>query len=235
MINQSAYASVDYRTQGPTAVALTTVTVTIDPDVMITDYARQFYEERFRVDALLAERQEKAKGVDHLCWEDIDKYALYLIKQRVLCVENQCRDFRLLKSLYIPSFLQYGLSLIGEVIIRDQGLRLIPEFTMPEGKEIDFKEASRISGLIRMFEGKLQMVLDGMPRTRLGDVDTMSCALIADELRAHHKVEHVANAYAAAFMGFKLKEEQAMQILYRIQYDDLEYIRSAIIRRSELY
>lgn len=222
----SAFASMDFKTSGPSPIALETVNVEIDPTTMLDDYASQFVKETYRVDPLVAERVE-------LTEEEMKAYARYLLAKRIECVNNACRDFRLLKTLYIPSFLQYAISMIGEVVVRDRGLKMMP--TYENDDIIDFKKASEISSRIRMFEGKLQMVLDGMPRTITGDVDTMSCALIAGYARAQYKVEHASSAYVAAFLGFKLKEELAMKTLYRVQYDDLEYMRAAIINRLELY
>lgn len=81
----------------------------------------------------------------------------------------------------------------------------------------------------------LQIVQDGMPRSSDGNVDVMSTALIAGYVRSLKRVEHVAATYVTAFLGMKLKEEVAMQTLYRVQYDDIEFIATALTSQRGLY
>ena len=92
-----------------------------------------------------------------------------------------------------------------------------------------------ISSKIGAFEDDLQIVKDAMPRSEEGNPDVMSTALIADYVRSINKVQHVASTYVTAFMGLTLRKEAAMQVLYRVQYDDIEFIRSALISERRIY
>jgi hypothetical protein len=105
---------------------------------------------------------------------------------------------------------------------------------MQESK-MSFEEALVISEKIGSFQDDLQIVKDAMPRSIEGDVDVMSTALIADYVRALKPVEHVASTYVTAFLGMRLKEEAAMGALYRVQYDDVAFIASALLTQKGLY
>jgi hypothetical protein len=217
-------ATLNFGSNGPIPVVMEDIHVQLDPSIMVDDYARAFVEEAARKSPLMADRV-------NLTAEEMINYARYLLRQRVLCIENKCADYRNLKLLYIPSFLQYAISMVGDVVIRDRGLHLIPEY---EEEVISFSEALKISNKVGEFDTVLQVVRDAMPRDSKGDVDTMSTALIASYARSLTKVQHEASVYIASFLGFKLKEEQAMKVLYRVQYDDINYIISAIMSRKEI-
>lgn len=223
-IENSSFATMQFGTSGPIPAKLETITVVINPEVMVDAYATAFVREAERVAPLLFDRVE-------LTVDEMKKYSRFILKQRVLCVTGECSLFRKLKVLYIPSFLQYAISMVGEVIIRDKGIRLLPSY---DEEVMTFAEAEQISQKIMAFQDELQMVTDAMPRSQKGDVDVMSTALIADYAMSIDKVEHESSAYVAAFMGFKLKEEMAFKVLYRVQYDDINYITSAILSKKEL-
>jgi hypothetical protein len=123
--------------------------------------------------------------------------------------------------------------MIGTVTIRDRGIKLVPVEENPS--QMTYDEALKVSEKIGMFIDDLQIVQDAMPRTEDGDLDVMSTALIAGYMRSLNPVKHVASTYAAAFMGLKLKEEMAFSALYRVQYDDIQYIASALTTQRGLF
>lgn len=90
------------------------------------------------------------------------------------------------------------------------------------------EEALELSSRLSYYEDDVQIRIDAMPRSREGDQDTMSSALVAGYVRSIKPVDHPIATYIAAFLGFSLKREQAFSVLYRIQYDDLEFIRAAL-------
>lgn len=210
----------------PTAVPTEVIKVQISPTQLLGDYAKAFVTEAKRKNPL-------TYNVVELTVDEMIEYVKYLLAKRVECVENRCNDFRLLKVLYIPSYIQYILSQIGEYFNREIGIKLMPTIDTKEAKKIiNYERALEISDKIRAFEDDLQMVKDAMPRDTQGNADVMSCALIADYVRAQHKVEHVASTYVAAFAGFKLEEELAFRVLYRIQYDDIAFITNALLQEK---
>lgn len=223
----SSFNSMNLGSGQPISVPLETIEVLISAENLLGDYARAFVKEAYRVNPLRAEQVG-------LTSEEVAKYSHYLLVQRVANIHDECSVFRKLKCLYIPVWIQYNLSMIGEVTIRDKGLRLVPvmEQTTPT---LSFEEALAISEKIGMFEDDLQIVQDAMPRSNAGDKDVMSTALIAGYVRSLEKVEHVSSTYVTTFLGMKLKEEMAFKILYRVQYDDAAFIASAITTQRGLF
>lgn len=209
----------------PTSVPMEVVHVEISSENLLGSYADAFIAEAYRVNPL---RMEQI----NLTAEEVSTYCYYLLTKRIECVNNQCKDFRKLKSLYIPVWIQYNLSMIGEVNLRDRGLQLMP---VMEPSKMTFDEAAKISTKIGMLEDDLQILQDAMPRDRHGDVDVMSTALIAGYMHSLNKVEHVSATYVSAFLGMKLREEVAFRSLYRVQYDDIGFIAAALTMQRGLF
>lgn len=204
-------------------VAQQDITVVVDPDVMVTDYGRAFFHECERINPQMVERVG-------LTEEECAKYCVYILAKRIQSIAGECADWRQLKNLWIPSFVQYAISMIGKVNLRDMGLTITP--TLKEGVDIiTFAEALATSTKISYFENCVNIVLDAMPRDDKGDASVMGTAIIAGYVRAIKKVDHIADTYIATFLGFKIKEEMTMGVLYRTQYDDVNYIVSALTAR----
>lgn len=215
------FSNLDLGSAKPISVPMETITVMIGAQNLMGDYANAFIREAQRVNP---GRLEQTK----LTSAEMVSYSEYLLTKRVECVMGTCQDFRKLKQLYIPVWIQYNLSMIGEVVIREKGWKMVPVMENPS--TMTFEEALAISDKIGMLEDDLQMVRDAMPRKETGDPDVMTTALIAGYVRSMEKVEHVSSTYVTAFLGMKLREEAAMKILYRVQYDDLEFIATALSR-----
>lgn len=221
----STFLSLDLTGAQPTSVPMETVHVEVSAENLLGSYAHAFVQEAYRVAPLRAEQV-------NLTDEEMTKYCQFLMYQRVLCAQRKCEQFRKLKVLYIPVWIQYNLSMIGEVIIREKGLRFVPVMDDP-GVSLD--EAIQISTKVGAFERDLQIVQDAMPRSEKGDVDVMSAACIAGYVRSLEKVQHVASTYVNAFLGMKLREEAAMRVLYRVQYDDVGYIASVLTAERRIF
>lgn len=213
------FTNMDLTGVGPTSVPMETIKVNIDPAVMVDDYARAFVRELQRINP---RRFEQCPITD----DEMIKYCRYILTQRIACVSDNCKDWRAIKNLWIPVFIQYAISLVGIVEIYDRGLRLEP--VIEEATEMSLSEALELSNRIGLYSNDVQVRLDAMPREKRGDRDTMSCALIAGYVRTISPVEHPVATYIAAFMGFTIQKESVFSVLYRVQYDDLEFIRSAI-------
>ena len=224
MAKQSNFATMDIGSAKPIAIKAETIKVTIN-GALFQDFGKAFVREAFRVNPLKAEQVQ-------LTEEEVALYCTYLLAKRVECVNGDCKEFRKLKAFYIPCWIQYNLSMIGRVVDRDYGLIFEPECA--EESIISFEEAQAISEKIGAFEDDLQIVQDAMPRDVHGDKDVMSTAMIADYVRSIRPVEHVASTYVTAFLGMKLKEEAAFKVLYRVQYDDVDFIASAIMHEKKV-
>lgn len=223
--NVSVFKDLNLTDTRPTSVMMETIEVEISADNLIGQYAHAFVQEAYRVAPLRAQQL-------NITDEEMTAYCEYLLYQRVLTSQGNCPEFRKLKVMYIPVWIQYNLSMIGEVIIRDKGLRLVPVMEKPD---MSYEDALKVSEKVGSLENDLQIVQDAMPRSRQGDKDVMSTALIAGYVHALEKVEHVSATYVTAFLGMKLKEEVAMKVLYRIQYDDYEYIASVLTSEKRIF
>lgn len=204
-------------------VAQQEITVVVDPDVMVVDYGRAFFHECERINPAMIDRVG-------LTEQECADYCVYILGKRIQSIDGECSDWRKLKNLWIPSFVQYSISMIGKVNMREMGLVITP--TLKEGVDIlTYEEALAISNKMSYFERDVNIVLDAMPRDEKGEASVMGTAIIAGYVKAIKKVEHIADTYIATFLGFKIKEETAMSVLYRTQYDDVDYIISALNSR----
>jgi len=220
------FHNLDLGTGKPTSIPMEEIEVFVSVGDLVDNFAKAFVSEAYA----LANNRAKQVG---LKVEEVTAYCDYLLTKRVEVVNNSCQDFRELKVLAIPSFIQYCLAMIGRVVKRDFGITLVPVVETPS--DLTFTRALEISRKLEMLSDDLRIVLDAMPRSVSGDEDVMSTALIAGYVRSMKKVGHVASTYVAAFMNFQLKREAAFAALYRIQYDDLAYITQAMLYHKGLY
>jgi len=204
----------------PTSVPMEIIEVKVSVGGLVSNFAKAFVSEAMRRAPL------KAPQVN-LTADELTVYCEYLLTKRIEVVNNECRDFSKLRILAIPVFIQHCLSMVGRVIKREFGITLHPVMESP--CNLSFEEAVLTSNKIRAFEDELHVVIDALPRKVEGDEDVMSTALIAGYVRAIRKVDHIASTYVSAFMNFQLQKEAAFSALYRIQYDDIEYITQALL------
>lgn len=226
MNQESVFVQLDLGSAKPVSVPMETIQVVLSSENLLGQFGKSFVKEGWRVNPL---RMEQIS----LTSDEMEAYCKYLLAKRIECVNGDCKDYRRLKCFYIPSWIQYNLSMIGLVIIRDKGIKLEP--IMEDEDIICYDDALRISEKIGMLSDDLQVVQDGMPRDIHGDKDVMSTALIAGYARSIEKVEHISSTYVSAFLGMKLKEEMAFKTLYRVQYDDLEFIAAALTTQRGLF
>jgi len=222
----SKFASIDLGTGVPTSVPMETIEVVIDPSILIGDYALAFLKECDRTQPLRA----KATG---LTVDELFSYCVFLLDTRIKSVVSFVPQYSRFKVLAIPAFIQYCLENVGRVVLNDVGLTMVP--TLAETCEvITFEQALVISEKVKSFEDTLVVLTDALPRSPEGNVEVMSTALIAGYVRAQKKVSPVSS-YLGAFLGLSLKKENVFQMLYRVQYDDLEYIRMALTSHGGLF
>lgn len=226
MSNIEKFSQLDLNSAKPTSIPMELIEVTVSSDTIVKDYAKSFVREANRVNPRKAEQIA-------LTEEEVLAYAQYLLTKRIEVVDGTCKDFGKLKSLYIPSFLQYVLSMIGVVVNREYGLKFVP--VQDEKSKLTLAEAFKISEKIGSFIDDLQIVQDAMPRDVEGNSDVMSTALIAGYVRSFQKVTHPAATYVTAFLNMSLRKEAAFQALYRIQYDDVDFIAMALTSSKDLY
>lgn len=219
------FEALDYGSK-PNPVKADTVDVMVSAGLLVNGYAKAFVNEARRVNPALAEMVD-------ITVQELTEYCEYLLYQRVQIVHEECKDYRKLKSLWIPSYVQYVLRQVGKVDIFQYGLELNP--VVDYEPKLTFEQALQISDKIGAFRNDLQMVLDAMPRDVHGSEDVMSCALVSGYVRSIREVKHVASTYVAAFANLQLRKESAFQVLYRVQYDDLDFIARQLTRETRLF
>lgn len=180
-------------------------------------------------EAVVAEAQRTNPtlfNVEPLTIEEIMEYAQFLLQGRVDLVNGKpgvrVHQF---KQLWIPVFIQHVLSTIGIVDYYKIGLRVKP---IAEITAYSLEQAEAFSYKLSKYRDGLQMVQNAMPSDFKGDPDVMSCAIISDYVRSFKQDTHPAAAYVAAFAGLQLMEQMSLSALYRIQYDDMNFIQGMI-------
>lgn len=210
----------------PSATEMEDVVVEINPTDFLEGYSRAFVYEAQRTNPIMFEAHP-------LTEEEVSAYSTFLINERINSVRNNCPNWKNLKLMWIPDWIQYVISLIGTFTNYEYGLRFLP--VMDEKVQvITIQEAFAISEKISKYSTSLGMHKDAMPRGDEGDEDVMSCALISNRVKATKKLTHPESSYVAAFAGLSLRKEAAMNVLYRISYDDINYIRNDFLSNKKI-
>lgn len=216
--------------------SLETVEVEMDPELIMRDYARIFTRNLQRVNhdkfgdigfnMRLPHKQSKSISAE----EAMFHYFKGILKIRIESVHDNCPNWKRAKALYIPAWLQFTISRVGEFIDRKHGLKFSPVF----GEEYDMSWLLEFSEKLASFtEDGVEMFKDAFPRDREGSADTMSLAVIDNYVKGQHQVASI-NSYIAAFLGFKLKSDNNLAMLYRVRYDDVDFIASQLLATREV-
>lgn len=208
----------------PVGVTNQTIEVLLQPEELLNDYSKNFVSEGHRKHPLLAQTVD-------LQPEEVQEYAKYLLYARIRHVNGDSKDFRIMQHLFVPVWIEYTISNIGMLIIKELGLTFTPSM---EPSEMTYDEARQISDKIRMFEEVLQVTDHAFPREREGNADLMTTAVIADYVRSTKELTHPVTTYLTAFLGMKIREENAFGVLYRVQYDDINYLQRALDSEREV-
>lgn len=221
------------------------ITLKIDPKFMIGEYADAFAKDLHRRNPLRYEAIEKQlsqlmneKDEAHESGlvkdiqvgtfsEEIEYYVIGLLKLRVQVVYDECREWRRAKRLGIPPYIQFVLSMVGRVIDTTHGRKFVPE--IDELSEFDMNRLLRISSILRTFEDDgVVLLFDSMPRSKDGDADAMSYAIIDSYVKGIDRTE-VAKSYVSAFLGMKLKKESEFKAIYSVRYDNADFVKDCLI------
>jgi hypothetical protein len=223
-MNKEPFANLDFGTK-PTASALEVIDVAIDPKLMLDDFAHAYVME-------LTRRNPGRAGAVSITEDELQDYFESIIALRVQCVHGTCKVWREIKQLMIPTWIEFTISMIGEVVDTDRGLRFVPQYA----RDINIEALLSTSDKLRFFVADgVSMSKDAFPRGIEGDVEVMSMAIINDYVQSQSKDSHPIASYVAAFLGFKLQEETAFKMLYRVRYDDVKFIRAMLLREGAIY
>lgn len=224
MITKESFPNLNFGTK-PTTVGLEVIEVTINPDLLISGYADAYSKELYR------RNPGRAQQVN-LTADNLYSYFKGCLAIRIESLTGNCKVWRQAKSLLIPAWIEFTLSQVGVVIDTDRGLRLQPTFSY----DYDINELLETSNKLRSFMADgLVLNRDAFPRSDEGDPDTMSMAIIDGFVQSQSRDAHPITSYIAAFLGFKIKEEAVFKLLYRVRYDDVNFISSMLLREGSIY
>lgn len=202
-----------------------TVEVTINPE-MFRDYAQAYVKEALRINPLAF--QEIG-----LTSEELYDYFIFLLISRIESLSPKgCKLWRELKACYIPDFFQFVLTQVGVVIDQASGLKFVPVYS---GAKPDVDYLATSSKIEFFTHYGLTACKDAMPRGVEGDLETMSFIIIGDYVYGRNETLTPLCSYVAAFLGLKLSEELTFKMLYRVRYDDVEFIKSMLINERSIY
>lgn len=220
------YVNLDLGSGKMISIPMETVYVTINTKDLLGDFVRGFIRELTVRNPWRSEQITLTEG-------ELLKYIEYLLTCRVKYVNGESVPWQQLKALWIPSFIQFILTMIGEVEDRDYGFRLMP--AMNANSKLKFEDALATSQKLSTLADDFDMVKDAMPRSHEGNINVMSSAVIGEYVRSYRKTEHPVYTYVAAMLNLKLKEEAALSALYRFQYDDVNFIHTALSVTRSLF
>lgn len=177
-----------------------------------------FVREGMRKNPLMAEKI-------NLTVDELSDYENFLIHKRVEIVQGTCREFRVLKRLAMPCFIERVLTDIGRVKILERGLDIRP--VADDSQIITLAEAIEISNKIESFYDDLAVVVGAMPGAEEGNPETMTMALIEGYILGQGDYDDPLVQYIVYFLAMTLQETQ-FNCLYYMRYDDVRTIASNI-------
>lgn len=228
-MNNVAKFQIDYGTRVST-IDMETISVKIDPIVILQHYAKATTQEMHRMNP---ERYDSV--ADKLLAENLHKYYAFLLAVRVKAVRGELKEWRQIRSLWMPAWVQFAISCVGEVILQDYGLKFVPDIDDDYYLKYALEDAMEMSNILRAFKvDGLSVMDDGFPRTKEGSKDTMSLALFGNYVRGPWPVSHPIFTYVAAFLGHKIAENAGYQMLYRCRYDEVNFIASMLLNDEKV-
>lgn len=201
----------------PVPAAYETIEVEVSLESIFNEY----------MDALLWKVQTDPRGSKldeqlHLSGEDVRMYLGYILQQRVLRCNGGKVNFTLLNELWVPSFFITAMSLIGNYSDPQTGLTF--RLKTSDSTEYSEEEIQKIAFKFAMLRDVIQSVRGAAPRSTDGDPEVMTTACIGNHVRSMAEVSHPLMTYFTAFLSAKVAEEVGMKGLYKLQYDNLDYL-----------
>lgn len=211
-MEKQKYSELDFGTKSSTPIPTEKIEVEVSTDALVTNYCHAM------VMRMITQAGKVYEQIP-IQEEELETYLAYLLWKRCEQCGNGCKDYGRLKTLWIPSYWQFVLSMIGRLTKRSYAITVIP--VSVGDCPLTFEEAKAISDKLGEYEMVLHMERASMPTGTEGDEDVMSSALIANTVRSMSLTMHPAMSYVVAIANMKLKQETAFRALYRAQYDDL--------------
>lgn len=249
--NKELFSGIDYGTRVTTS-AYDKVEVKVDPKFMVGDFGLAYARDCERRNPLkfaklmvnlpsdVTSRKSLPKEQDpsqvkqmNLDSKLISMYFEQIIRFRIKSVNDETIPWRQMKQLVMPAWIQFVISMVGKFYDKDNGLLFIPTLSGEDVLTID--EMLQISLTIESFttDGK-HFFKDAFPREKEGDKDVMSMAILKNVVTGSTSVGAPIMSYVTGFLGMKLAEEASYKARYRIQYDDVEFVRSMLMNDGRI-
>lgn len=228
-MNNVAGFKIDYGTR-VSSVATDAIKVNIESNIILKGYAKATMFEMQRMNPVRFE-----SVAERITEVSLHTYYTYLLSLRVKSIKGELKEWRQARTLWMPAWVQFAISCVGEVVIPEYGLIFTPDMKEDYYSATDMSWAQEISSILRMFkQDGLSVMDDGFPRTRDGNKDTMSLALFGTYVQGPWPVSHPVFTYVAAFLGHKVQEGQGYDMLYRCRYDDINFIASMLLNDEKV-
>lgn len=215
-----------------TTSSMDEIIVTVDPTRMMHDYADALLHDLNRrnpdryeasINQLVGDGSVWASGEDALRY-----YVDGLTTLRIQSIDDVCKDWRKAKKLVMTAVLQDALSCLGIIQDRNHGFKVKP--ILKEEKAVDIDKMLQVSEFLEWFESDgIKLFKDAMPRGVEGDVDTMSCIIVGDEVKSMKVDAHPTFSYIAAFLGLEA-QKQDDERRFDVKYDLFSYIQFMLLR-----
>lgn len=227
----TVFDAIDLGTQVTTAT-MDEFHVTVDPTIMMYDYGMALLGELERRNPLkyqAAVTQLLQLSQYSNIQQCVENYMNGLMIMRIQSIHGNCPFWRQAKEIRMTAVIQDALSCLGIITNRAEGYRIIPELKNQD-VTFDMGEVLSFSDFLDGFSAEgLKVFRDAMPRGSEGDVDTMSCIIINQEVRSLKVDAHPTFSYIAGFLGLEPSVAQPM-LRYGVRYDIMAYIKPMLLR-----
>lgn len=213
----------DYGTK-PTTSKYEEVIVNMNPEIMLKDFAQAYHNELYRRNPI------KAREVN-VTVEELESYFTGILTLRIKSCSGAIKEWREMKKLNIPTWIQFVISRVGIVLDAVRGLKFIPSI------EFDYNIGEMLDTSVKLQQfivDGVTMHKDAFPRSEEGDMNVMSMAIIDSYVQSISEIPHPISSYVSAFIGAKIEEEAAFKMLYRVRYDDVTFIKSMLMHEEKL-
>ena len=202
----------------------TEVKIVLDNSVIMDQFAIAYVNELKRMNPVRYQ-------ADPITVDDLKEYFSGILALRVEMINNNCPNLRQARRLYIPTWIEYTISKLGIVTDRVNGLVFKPTINI----NYDITNLLNTSDKLSLYQNDgLHLQSDAFPRSWEGDENVMGMVIIGDYIQGRNHNSHPVHSYVSAFLGNKLVEEQTFSMLFRVRYDETQFILQQLIHDKSL-
>lgn len=201
------------------------------------------------LEADLQRRNWKLFDNSNISVEDLFKYLALPLVYRISDFEgvpkNETNSFKYygdlprhqVNNLNYPFWIEHVVAQVGIAVDYDYGLKFVPQLLLTEevNLHLDRDKIIAIHHLLGAYEEYgLALVTNVLPKGTEGNIDVMAMTIIEDIVKSYKHL-HPAGSYVAAFLGNKIAQQKEWSSLFRVSYEEVEYIRTQFQISSHLY